>query len=99
VASFPAEGAVLQVDQTIQQMESIFRFTQEVDRRLAECGIAGSMELLTVYRQLRDALEHVPRAELEWALGESVRLEQRLQALGGELRHLCALKAAFEVPH
>jgi hypothetical protein len=89
----------MQVDQTIQQVEAIFRFTQEVDRRLAECGIAGSAELLNIYRQLKDALGHVPRSELEWALSESARLEQRLQALGGELRHLCALKAAFEAPH
>lgn len=90
---------MLQVDQTIQQVEAICRFTQEVDRRLAECGIAGSVELLAIYRQLREALDKVPRAELEWALSETLRLEQRLQTLGGELRHLCALKAAFEVPH
>jgi hypothetical protein len=89
----------MHVEETIQQAEAIFRFTQEVDRRLAECGVAGSSELLAIYRQLRDALAQVPLAELEWALQEAIRLEQRLQALDGELGHLCTLKAAFEVPH
>jgi hypothetical protein len=89
----------MRVDETIQQAEAIFRFTQEVDRRLAECGIGGTAELLAIYRQLRDTLAQLALPELEWALEESVRLEQRLQALGAELGHLCSLKAAFEVPH
>jgi hypothetical protein len=89
----------MRIDESIQQAEAIFRFTQEVDRRLAECGVNGTAELLAIYRQLHDTLSRLALPELEWALEESVRLEQRLQTLGAELRHLCALKAAFEVPH
>jgi lipase chaperone LimK len=89
----------MRVDETIQQAEAVVRFTQEVDRRLAECGIGGAAELLAIYRQLRDTLAKLPLPELEWALEESVRLEQRLQALATEIRHLCALKAAFGVQH
>lgn len=89
----------MQVDQTIQQAEAIVRFTQEVDRRLAECGIAGAGELLSLFSQLRQALGRIEGAELEWATRETARLQDRLRALGSELQHLSALKVAFEVPH
>lgn len=89
----------MQVDQTIQQVEAIVRFTQEVDRRLAECGVAGTRELLDRFAQLRQAIERLDGAELDWATRETARLEERLRALGTELRHLSALKAALESPH
>jgi hypothetical protein len=89
----------MQVDQTMQQAEAVFRFTQEVDRRLAECGISGTTELLALFRQLREALARIERAELDWASQETARLEQRLRDLGTELQHLSALKAAFEIQH
>jgi hypothetical protein len=89
----------MQVDQTIQQAEAIVRFTQEVDRRLAECGIAGAGELLSRFAQLRQALGRIESAELDWAARETARLQERLRALGSELQNLSALKAAFEVQH
>jgi hypothetical protein len=89
----------MHVDQTIQQAEAIVRFTQEVDRRLAECGIAGTRELLSLFAQLRDAVGRIESAELDWATRETARLEERLRALGTELQHLSALKAAFATPH
>jgi hypothetical protein len=89
----------MQVDQTIQQAEAIVRFTQEVDRRLAECGIAGTRELLSLFAQLREAVGRIEGAELEWATRETARLEERLRTLGTELKHLSALKAAFATPH
>ncbi|MFN8599049.1 MAG: hypothetical protein U0842_01165 [Candidatus Binatia bacterium] len=89
----------MQVDQTIQQAEAIVCFTQEVDRRLAECGIAGTGELLSLFAQLRDAVGRIEGAELEWAARETARLEERLRTLGTELQHLSALKAAFATPH
>ena len=89
----------MQVDQTIQQAEAIVRFTQEVDRRLAECGIAGTRELLSLFAQLREAVGRIEGAELEWATRETARLEERLRTLGTELQHLSALKAAFATPH
>ena len=89
----------MQVDQTIQQAEAIVRFTQEVDRRLAECGIAGTGELLSLFAQLREAIGRIEGAELEWAARETARLEERLRTLGTELQHLSALKAAFATPH
>lgn len=89
----------MQLEQTIQQAEAIFRFTQEVDRRLAECGISGTGELLALYEQITRALEGLSLPELEWATQESARLAERLREMNAELSHLGTLKAAFEVRH
>ena len=89
----------MQLDQTMQQAESIVRFAEEVDRRLAECGIGGTGELLVIYRQLREALGQVSFTDLEWAAQEIGRLQKRLRDLGIELDHLSALKATFAVQH
>jgi hypothetical protein len=89
----------MQVEQAIQQAEAVFRFTQEVDRRLAEHGIASTSELILLWRQLRDALDRLSLPELDWASQEAARLQERLRELGGELAHLTALKTAFEVSH
>lgn len=89
----------MQVDQTIQQAEAVVRFTQEVDRRLAEFGIAGARELLDSFAQIRGALGLIDGAELDRAARDAVRLEARLRMLGAELRHLGALKSAFDTPH
>jgi len=89
----------MRVDETIQQAEAIVRFAQEVDRRLAEHGVNGASEVVTLYRQLADAMARIEIAELEWAFREIAGLVQRLRTLEDELGHLLALKAAFEARH
>ncbi len=89
----------MQVEHAIQQAEAVFRFTQEVDRRLAECGISGTAELLTLWRQLHDALEYLTLAEIDWAGMEAEQLCERLRLVGRTIDHLTALKTALEVRH
>jgi hypothetical protein len=89
----------MQVEQTVRQAEAILRFTEEVDRRLAEHGIASVSDLLRLYAQLERALQAVSASELEWATAETDRLMQSLQRMGSELQHLTALKSALEVHH
>lgn len=89
----------MRVDETVQQAEALVRFVQEVDRRLAEFGVNGAAELVSLYRQLADALARIELAEIDWALREVASLVDRLRTLEGELGHLVALKAAFEVRH
>ncbi|HZR80706.1 MAG TPA: hypothetical protein VFD92_06395 [Candidatus Binatia bacterium] len=89
----------MQVEQTVQQAEAILRFTEEVDRRFAEHGIASMAEFLQRYAEVESALASLSASELEWASGEADRLLQRLQKMGTELQHLTALKSAFEVRH
>lgn len=88
-----------QVDQAVQQAEAIFRFTEEVDRRLAEHGIAGMADLFRLYSQFRDALGRVEIRELDWASSEAARLSKSLNQICTELAHLSALKASLEVQH
>ncbi len=87
------------VDQAVQQAEAIFRFTEEVDRRLAEHGIAGMTDLVRMYGQFRDALGQLELRELEWASAEAARLSKSLDQICTELAHLSALKASLEVQH
>ena len=89
----------MQVEQTVQQAEAVLRFTQEVDRRLAEHGIAGVEDFLRRYAEFQRALGSVTVRELQWARDEADRLSRRLEGMCSELNHLRALKAALEVHH
>lgn len=88
-----------QVDQAVQQAEAIFRFKEEVDRRLAEHGIAGMADLVRIYDQFRDALGRLEIRELDWASSEASHLSKALDRICQQLAHLSALKAALEVQH
>ena len=89
----------MEVDDTVQSAEAILRFSEEVDRRLAEHGIAGVDDLLQLYAQFRRALGSVSLRELQWASAEAERLAQHLQRVCAELEHLSHLKVALEVQH
>ncbi len=89
----------MQVDQAVRQAEAIFRFTEEVDRRLAEHGIAGMDDLFRIHEQVRDALGRVDGRELDWASLEAGRLSTALDEIGRQLAHLSQLKESLEAPH
>jgi hypothetical protein len=89
----------MHVEETVRQTEAILRFTEEVDRRLGEHGIAGVEDFLERYAQFQRALAAVSRTELEWASGEMDRLVRVLQRMGSELQHLTALKSALDMHH
>jgi len=87
------------VEQAVQRAEGILRFTEEVDRRLAEHGIAGVAELFRIYSQFREAIDRLDAGELAWATVEAERLRARLIEIHDQVTHLSALKASFEVRH
>lgn len=89
----------MHVEETVRQTEAILRFTEEVDRRFAEHGIAGVADFLERYAQFERALAAVSQSELAWASGEMDRLVHVLQRMGSELQHLTALKAALDLHH
>lgn len=89
----------MEVDETVQQAQAIFRFADEVNRRLAEHGISGIEDLLSLYAQFKRALGTLGQSELEWAASEADRLMSRLKQICSELEHLRTLKAEFEVRH
>jgi hypothetical protein len=89
----------MEVEETVQQAEAIFRFAEEVNRRLAEHGIRGIDDLLSLYAQFRRALGALTQRELEWATEEAGNLADRLQRMCTELGNLSALKAQMEMQH
>jgi hypothetical protein len=95
----PRRKVDMQVEQTVRQAEAIFRFTEEVDRRFAEHGIAGMSDFLERFAQFERAMAALSASDLEWATAEADRLLQRLKRMGEELEHLTALKSALEVHH
>ncbi len=89
----------MEVEDTVRQAEAIFRFSEEIDRRLAEHGIAGIADLLRSYGEIRIALERLEAPELEWARREALQLSSRLAHLASELQRLSTLKNALEMQH
>jgi hypothetical protein len=89
----------MEVEETVQQAEAIFRFATEVDRRLAEQGIRGVDGLVGLFSQFRRALGTLTQSELDWATGEADRLAQRLRQVCTELQQLSALKDTLEARH
>jgi hypothetical protein len=87
------------VDQALQRAEAVFLFTQEVNRRLAEHGIAGMDHLASIHRQLLDAVSRISLRELDWASCEAEHLRGVLAQISSQLGALSALKAALEVRH
>jgi hypothetical protein len=92
-------NSFMEVDETVRQAEAILRFSEEIDRRLAEHGLTGVEDLLQTYRQLRLALERVTTPELEWACREALGLSRQLEQISGELQRLRSLKSALEMQH
>jgi hypothetical protein len=89
----------MEVEDTVRQAEAIVRFSEEIDRRLAEHGIAGVPELLRSYREIRVALGLLQAPELEWACREAYLLSRRLAEVASELKQLSTLKNALEMQH
>ena len=88
-----------QVDQAVQQAEAIFRFTEEVNRRLAEQGIAGVTGLVRLFDQFREDMGQLEMQELDWATTEAARLSESLDRLCRELAHLSTLKTSLDAQH
>jgi hypothetical protein len=89
----------MEVEETVRQAEAIVRFSEEIDRRLAEHGIAGVADLLRSYGEIRRAVGRLEAPELEWACREAFQLSNRLAHLASELQRLSTLKSALEMQH
>ena len=98
-APIRAKQPSMEVEDTVRQAEAIVRFSEEIDRRLAEHGIAGIAGLIRSYGEIRLALGRLEAPELEWACREALDLSTRLAQLAGELQRLGNLKNALEMQH
>ena len=92
-------GPMQQVNQAVQQAEAIFRFMEEVDRRLTEHGIASAIEFIRLFGEFREAMDQLEIRELDWASTEAARLSESLDRLCMEIAHLSKLKASLDTQH
>ena len=87
------------MEQMLEQAEAVLRFSGELQRRMSEVGVEGVTGVMTLYAQLRSALEKVSNDELDWAASEVSRVVESLNKISDELSRLKALKTSLESPH
>jgi hypothetical protein len=87
------------MEQMLEQAEAVLRFSGELQRRMSEVGVEGVAGVMSLYAQLRSALEKVSHDELDWASAEVSRVVERLNKISDELGRLKALKTSLESPN
>jgi len=76
--------------------EELVRYYGELVRRLPQNGVRDVAELLSLYDQLRRALDAVGRQEITWALEQTHRVVEALVHLDASLQAMRRLKAVVE---
>jgi hypothetical protein len=87
------------MEQMLEQAEAVLRFSGELQRRMSEVGVEGIGGVMSLYAQLRSALEKVSHDELDWAAAEVSRVLESLNRINDELKRLKSLKLSLETGH
>lgn len=87
------------LEEIMRQAEAILRFSEDVQRRMAEVGVDGISGVLSLYSQLRAAIDRVAQNEIEATSGDIDRLVGTMVRLRDELDRLKALKHTVEGMH
>ena len=87
------------MEQMLEQAEAVLRFSGELQRRMSEVGVEGIGGVMSLYTQLRSALEKVSHDELDWAAAEVNRVLESLTRISDEVRRLKGLKLSLETGH
>jgi len=87
------------LEEILRQAEAILRFSEDVQRRMAEVGVDGIGGVLNLYGQLRGAMDRVTQNELETTSADIDRLVDTMARLRDELDRLKALKHTVEGVH
>ena len=83
-------------EEMLHQAEAIFRFSEDVQRRMTEIGVDGIGGVLALHGQLRAAMDKVAQSEIEASAAEVTRLVERMQTLRDELQRMRTLKRSVE---
>jgi phage gp16-like protein len=78
--------------------DDFIRYCAEIVRRIGRGGFTDIPHLLSLYDQMKRALESVSTQELAWADQQARRLVERLVALNAKLAMLRRLKATLGLP-
>ncbi len=79
-----------------KESEEFFRYCSELVRRIGSGGVADIPHLLTLYEQLRRALDAISVQEIDWAEERAQRLLEKLMTVNTRLQTLRRLKAAMD---
>jgi vacuolar-type H+-ATPase subunit I/STV1 len=79
-----------------RDVEDLVRYYGELVARLPRHGVRDVAELLSLYEQLRRAMDAVSRQEIGWAAEQTQRLVDALVQMDSNLQALRRLKAALE---
>ena len=83
-------------DDLAKESEDFLRYCSELVRRIGHGGIADIPHLLTLYDQLRRALDAVSVQEIAWAEERAQGLLEKLMAMNAKLQAVRRLKEAVE---
>jgi hypothetical protein len=75
-----------------REAEELVRYYGELGRRISQKGVRDVPDLLSLYDQLRRALDAVSRQEIGWAVEQTERLVEHLVQVDANLQALRRLK-------
>ncbi len=84
------------LEEMLHQAEEILRFSADVQRRMSEVGVDGIGGVLSLYSQLRGAMDKVALSEIDASAADVARLVETMQTRRDELQRMKALKRTFE---
>jgi len=84
------------LEEMLRQAEAILRFSEDVQRRMADVGVDGIGGVLNLYAQLRGAMDRVTQSELTATSADIDHLVDAMSRLRDELDRLKALKLTVE---
>ena len=79
-----------------REAEELIRYYGELVRRLPQNGVRDVAELVSLYEQLRRAVDAIGAQEIRWATEQTQRLVETLIQMDANLQALRRLKLAFE---
>ena len=78
-----------------REAEELVRYYGELGRRISQKGVRDVADLLSLYEQLRRALDAVSRQEISWAVEQTERLVEHLVHMDANLQALRRLKGVL----
>jgi hypothetical protein len=94
----PENGRYTQtmLEEMMRQAEAILRFSEDVHHRMAEVGVDGIAGVLSLYGQLRGAMDRVAQSEIDATSADVDRLVDAMNRLRDELVRMKLLKQTLE---
>ena len=78
-----------------REAEELVRYYGELGRRISQKGVRDVADLLSLYEQLRRAIDAVSRQEISWAVEQTERLVEHLVHVDANLQALRRLKGVM----